>query len=104
MTATLNIQGIEGNPIIARLVRKGDTYGLRGCMVHDEKQPLVEFYDARYVGTTFGIHGQFISRYYCYTVMQINDQRGILLDTGAPEWRIDWNNVQKVQHWLLNQF
>ncbi len=44
----LNFTNDLGIPMIARFVRKGDRYGLDGCLTHDEDNPLIEFYDARY--------------------------------------------------------
>ena len=80
-----------------RLVRNGDTYGLRHCLTCTTG-PLVEFYDTRYpfdVLPTGEVMGQFVSRYYLETLLQNADEyeslggRGLVLDGETSEWRID---------------
>ena len=50
---TLNIESNK-IPFLVRVVEQRDSYGLDNCLIHDKKEPLVEFYDARYNHTPFG--------------------------------------------------
>ena len=58
----------NGVPFNARLILKGETYGLNDVLTHDKPEPLIEFYDARYMHTKFG---QFVSRYYLSTIADV---------------------------------
>lgn len=88
-----------GIPFTVRLVEKGDRYGLRNCLVHNEDEPLVEFYDARYPFCSDpegNVLGQFVSRYNL-TILTGEHEfssggiagRGINLHGGEPNWQID---------------
>jgi hypothetical protein len=69
------------------LVRRGEAYGLKGCLTHDREDPLVEVYDARYAGKPgFTTAGQFISRYYLSTLRKHTG--GLSLHGGVPEWTL----------------
>lgn len=94
-------------PLIARLVRPGEGYGRmktteNGCefsLVNDLDEPLVEFYDERYTGT-FGIDGQFISRYYLSQIDSLKEcLMGLCLDGAVPEWSITGDELRRVAQW-----
>ena len=73
----------------ARLVETGDRYGLNDCLVHDDDEPLIEFYDLRFT-ENFGPRGQFVSRYYLSTFLDvIAAGSGLDLDGGIPAWTLD---------------
>lgn len=81
-----------GRAFNVRLVRLGDRYGLDDCLVHDEDEPLVEFYDATYENTPdFGERGQFVSRYYLATFRAVRG--GIDLCGYVREWEVSAANV-----------
>lgn len=82
-----------------RIVRTGDRYGLRDCLTHDEKEPLVEFYDSRYPHTQ---HGQFISRYYVSTIVERKNQ-GLCLDGGVSEWALSATQMDTVKDWIQKE-
>ena len=89
-------------PIIVRIVRKGDRYGLNDCLTHGETRPLVEFYDGRFTDK-FGERGQFISRYYASTLLDDCvrlGQRGLILDGGVAEWKIDGPTMAGILRWI----
>jgi hypothetical protein len=82
----------RGKPFNIRVVLKGERYGREDCLVHDEEDPLVEFYDASF-GDVCGPRGQFVSRYYLSTIKEQPD-RGILLEGSEPRWTVSAGNVQ----------
>jgi len=81
----------RGKPFNIRVVLKGERYGREDCLVHDEEDPLVEFYDASFAGD--GSRGQFITRYYLSTLKKKPDQ-GIILEGSEPRWIVSAGNVQ----------
>ena len=90
--------------IIVRLVRKGDRYGLNGCLTHDEDEPLVEFYDGDYDHNPWlGVKGQFISRYNLSTLLD-HESGGIDLDGGQPKWQIYYQEFWYVRQWLQARY
>jgi len=82
-----------------RLVKQGEKYGLERCLTHDKTDPLVEFYDARYV-KGFEPLGQFVSRYYLSTLLERNNDYGLCLDGGVPNWYVDEEAMKQVYEWL----
>jgi hypothetical protein len=88
---------IEGFNV--RIVQEGESYGRDFCLVHDEADALVEFYDSKQ--THCGTDGQFVSRYYIYTLLGFEPGRiGLCLDGGIPEWSISPQGVREVQRYL----
>jgi hypothetical protein len=94
LISIVNDAGLRFN---VRLVRRGERYGRNLCLVHDKDDPLVEFYDARYPHTEIG---QFITRYYRSTLMKPPHDRGLCLDGGVPDWRINATAFEAVLHSL----
>lgn len=101
----LKISNLAGRVFLVRAVLKGDRYGFNDCLVHDEIDPLIEFYDFKYSSefdadgfADFGPRGQFISRYYAKTLIASNFQGdGLLqLDGGVPEWNINIEALRPV--------
>ena len=85
----------KGRAFNVRLVRRGDRYGLNDCLVHDQDEPLVEFWDATYEADprfTPGL-GQFASRYCLGTLTGKGGSRGIALCGHVPEWTVTRGNV-----------
>lgn len=81
----------HGTPFLVRVVFEGDRYGRLDCLVHDQEEPLVEFYDASNGDTP---RGYFVSRYYLETLINprngsLINREGLLLDTGSPHWMLD---------------
>jgi hypothetical protein len=79
-----------------RVIKPGERYGRNDALTNDSDDSLVEFYDARYPHTP---HGQFVSRYYLTTFMEINGQ-GLRLDGGVPDWSLSIAQVAAVQRTL----
>lgn len=84
---------------VVRLVRQGDKYGLDFCLTHKATEffdePLVEFYDARLLHTEFG---QFVSRYYLHTVLEVS--MGLDLNSDVGSWYLDAEAMSQVHLWL----
>jgi hypothetical protein len=97
-TVTENHDGLS-IPFTVRLIFKGDRYGLNYAICHDKKEPLVEFYDTRYNHTKFG---QFVSRYYLSTILQIPARQGLNLHGGIKQWSISSSTLKLVQDWLAS--
>jgi len=117
----MTFTSFRGKPMLARLVRLGDRYGLKGCITHSledkytrDKEPLIEFYtlvggdkdgDLAWDGTK---GYWFISRYYLSTflgksVYSFNGgsvKNGLSLDGGYPEYDLDAQGCQKVAAWI----
>lgn len=86
-----------------RLVFEGDNYGLNMKLIWDNKTPAVEFYDASYdfdKDTDGKVLGQFISRYYHDTIMEIENGRGLTLDLSEKNvWSIDSDSIDLIKSW-----
>jgi hypothetical protein len=101
----MSILAIKSNavPFNVRLVRKGDHYGLHGCLQHDDAdRPLVEFYDGRFKSAEpFSEHGQLVSRYFASTLLEpVRGSGGLNLCGGVPAWQIDSAGMAEVRRWL----
>ena len=92
----LHITNEAGQTFRARCVRKGDRYGLNGCLVHDGDEPLVEFSDV-----TPGAAGRhFVVRYPARVVLEWPEGEGLLLHGRALAWGLGPAQVRQVQGWL----
>ena len=83
-----------------RIVTKWMSYGRDDCLVHDKDDALVEFYDATQDPAKFGTRGQFVSRYYIYTITGGRYPQGLSLDGGVPEWSISAQGMRDVVTYL----
>lgn len=88
----------EGLPWAVRVVFEGDRYGLNNILIHDEPDPLVEFYDREHL-EKFSPWGQFVSRYYLSTLTTHKGERGLNLDMGVPAWQINGESFARVISW-----
>ena len=100
----LTVHGVAFPDCTVRLVHPGDRYGRNGCLVHDQEEPLVEFYDGDYdFEPWLGIKGQFVSRYYVSTLLE-HDSGGIDLYGGQPERQINAQEFSYVRQWLQARY
>jgi hypothetical protein len=101
---TLKVTNSEGRDFTVRLVYEGETYGRTGSLIHDKTDPLVEFYDSSQSVETFGIYGQFVSRYYMSTILDGDDTGtvGLVLDGGVDVWYVDGYNMKEIQEWIYD--
>ncbi len=95
---TLDIQNKNGRKFRAKIIRKGDQYGKDNCLTHDGDKPLVEFWDLTYQNNKFGPDGQFVSRYYVETILEVVN--GLCLQGDVPEWNIDAEPMTQVVKWV----
>ena len=122
MTAPrMTFTSFQGMPMLARLVRLGDRYGLDGCITHalengytTFEEPLIEFYtligdDKEGSLAWDGVKGYwFISRYYLSTFLGTCEysrdggpvRNGLSLDGGYHEYDLDAQDCQKVAAWI----
>lgn len=73
-----------------RIIRKGETYGLGGCFVHDQDDPLVEFL---WVGARHRPH--MAARYYASTLLAT--KTGLSLGGG---FFVSDEGMNQVRAWL----
>lgn len=81
-----------------RIVRNGESYGRNNVLVHSQAEPLVEFYDSRYLHEGWDGKGQFVSRYYVSTLQQ--HQGALSLHGGEPEWTVSSDEMQVVNDFI----
>jgi len=89
---------VEGFNI--RIVSHGDGYGKDDCLILDNWESLVEFYDAKQDTEKFGPRGQFVSRYYLITILGAEGKHGLQLDGGVPEWSISPQGMREVKRYI----
>jgi hypothetical protein len=94
-------------PWTVRFVFKGERYGLDNVLLHEQDEPLVEFYDAEQSLTKFGPLGQFVTRYYLTTLLENRQKHPayapLALDLGIPRWTVSAPHMGLVEHWLQVQ-
>lgn len=91
-----------------RLVMQSDHYGREMCLTHNERDPLVEFYDAsndiKELDGSGVVLGQFVSRYYLSTLVgKYDGSQRLCLDCGNEDiWSINASNMKNVSDWLVD--
>ena len=84
-----------------RMVYRHHLYGLNDCLVHEEDEPLVEFYDARWAWEKgFGCDGQFVARYYATTLLERDQNYGLALYGRERDWVVDAKTMAEVLEWI----
>lgn len=99
---TMVVTSTNGVRFRARIVTKGDRYGLDMRLTWESDDDGVEFYDTRYPHTEFG---QFVSRYYIETILGndglgLGDRHGLDLCGYVDDWKIDARAMNIVRAWL----
>ena len=105
--AKMKVLETEGRTrFIARVLLKGDKYGLNNCLVHEGDLPSIEFFDTdNMVGQggsdKFQFPGQFVgARYFLDTFMEGNRDAGLCMDLGIPEWSLTGNESRECAEWI----
>jgi hypothetical protein len=108
----------NGHAYLARIVFKGDRYGLDGCLTHDKDDPLVEFYlqISKVWGRSLKWEGLdepwwFINRYYVSTFLGLCEYshsggpvaRGVFLVGDCPQYSLSAADCLKVGKWIYAQ-
>lgn len=94
----LKVTNNQGRVFNIRLVVKGMSYGINGCLIYQKDEPLVEFYDATYANRIgFSERGQFVEKYYLKTILGLNTNSGLILDEGVPEWQVSITNLKQIK-------
>ena len=89
-----------------RIVRQNERYGLADCLVHEESDPLIEFYDNKHKDDGEWKRGQFVSRYYAQTLFEncYNGYKwGLELYGDVPEWYVNPHEMTVIYRWLREQ-
>ena len=84
----------------ARLVLKGESYGLNDKLTHEKEEPMVEFFFNPKPGDLMSNPPYFVSRYYISTFLSIKG--GLLLDTDIKIPNLSAEDVKTVQEFILN--
>lgn len=88
---------------LVRLVKKGKRYGATSRMIHDQDDPLVEFYDPRFEHCEYG---QFVSRYLLSSLQDHqlkHPGRGLNVEGGVHEWEIGGEALERTIRWAENK-
>jgi len=95
----------ESNKVwTVRLCLENDKYGLDDCLTHINKDPLVEFYDRKYLNKFSGDRGQFVSRYFLSTLLEDDwIDRGLNLHGGVPNWQVSQPFMEEVMIHLVHE-
>lgn len=84
-----------------RIVEKGDTYGLNDCLTHKGIEPLVEFYDNRFIDDKDWKHGQFVARYYVTTLLESGHYPdGLSFLKNEPSLNVSTELMAEIIKWL----
>ncbi len=94
----LSVTNYLGVPIIVRLIKVGQMYG----MDHQLKasSPIVQFWDARHDHDPI-VRAQFITAYALDTVLSRELSMGLILAGGVDGWDLDQHDFAKVYDWLV---
>jgi hypothetical protein len=95
-----NGPGNNGMTFNVLIIRKGETYGLNNCLIHDDEMPMVEFYDTRFDHSPLG---QFIARYDADTLVEDDGFGPFELDGGNPNWTVGDVAMDRVTTWLRDE-
>jgi hypothetical protein len=97
----------NGHRWTVRVRVQGDRWGAEHRLVHEQAEPVVEFYDAHIQGAhwteqTGGYHwGQFVASYRIDAIIGVFlDGRGINLQGGVPTWTVSDTLVGDVLRWV----
>lgn len=102
MGRMMDITNDFGITFRARIVKKGDSHGLKDCLVYEKVNPKVEFYDTR--NMIEPNLGQFVSEYFVHTLIDQQEYpKGLVLDVGIPAWRLSQKNMKEVRRWLKRE-
>jgi hypothetical protein len=97
----LAITNEAGRCFEVRRIRKGDRYGLNGCLVHDGDEDLIEFQDVTPGQASLSPERHFVARYPARVILRREEGAGLWLYGRTLAWRIEPDEVRRVRDWLL---
>jgi hypothetical protein len=98
--ALLQVQNEAGRRFEVRCIRRGDRYGLNGCLVHDKDDPVVEFTDVTPPGGPGpAAEPLFVARFPAKTFLGRDDGEVWLFGRDVA-WRLAPWQVQQIREWL----
>ena len=97
------IDNERGQPWTIRIIDKGDAYGRDDCLIHENDEPTIEFYDGDNLfdkdEASGEVLGQFVSRYYISTIAD-GSKGGIDLMGYEPKWKIEHLMLDSVRAYI----
>lgn len=95
----IHVMNEAGRRFAVRCIRKGDRYGLNGCLVHDGEEPLVEFLDVTPEGGPGPMaEPGFVARFPARAVL--NREADLWLFGRDLAWRLSPDQVRQVGDWV----
>lgn len=99
MSKFITVQNDVGRMFNARLLKRGDKYGLNNKLTYEKDRPLVEFYEER-VNHVNEDYGRFIGSYYVDTIEEHGGNL-LVLDLGDEGCHVTDKNMQTIIGELL---
>jgi hypothetical protein len=97
----LHVTNEAGRRFLVRCIRKGDRYGLNGCLLHDGDDPVIEITDVTPPGETGPPAWQsFLARFPARTVLGWGTGGGVWLSGHDEAWRLSPAQVRQVVEWV----
>lgn len=90
---------ITKNRWTARIIPIGDCYGATNSLTNNGNSAMIEFYDNTYASGSGDDCGQMVQRYYLSTLIEHNQNTGLVVDAGIPEWTINAENFEFFMTW-----
>jgi hypothetical protein len=103
----LQIVNQDDRQFNVRLVRQNGVYGADDSLLHQQAEPLVEFFDAsnleedNRLGYFTGIRCALGTLF--QTAFELGSNADVLFNESLPMWNISTDNISDIQDWLLEQ-
>jgi hypothetical protein len=97
----IQVTNEAGRRFQVRCIRKGDRFGLNGCLIHDQEDPLIEFTDVTPAGGPGPVAEQgFMARFPARAILGRDDRMDLWLVGQHIAWRLSPEQVRQVRDWL----
>lgn len=97
----LHVTNDAGRRFEVRCIRRGERYGLNGCLAHDRDEPVVEFTDVTPAGGPGPVAGpEFVARFPANVLLGRDAGADLWLVGQNVAWRLSPEQVRVVREWV----
>jgi hypothetical protein len=89
------------NQWTVHIIKGGESYGATNSLKNDSDEPLIEFFDSSKVSPVRPF-GQFVNRYFLSTLLERENECGLLLDGANPQWTVNAQDMLLLMQWAKN--
>ena len=100
---TFHLRAVDGRMMMARLRFSGDSYGSDDRFIHDDDEPVIEFWDTNIEDYTSGLDswGRYVDGEYLHYFMKAGTPHTLVIGAHIPPLSIPASQIKLLRPWII---